>query len=171
VGEVSFSDDRLSLLDGAVRLRAAVYDDPGASPEMAHCHVTAEMGAHGEPLDACVVGIHAERPKALAEVARVWVDLVAGPVLSLLHGRPVLGAEHFDGSDPAGVLGAHGFVGPMGWRFVPPEFRPEAFATRLFDFAAEMAPPARVHIAKTTLTVRRSGLAAEPGDRRPRRRA
>jgi hypothetical protein len=152
-GEMSFADDTLSLLSGKVRLTAAMYDDPAGSPAMAHCHVTTEIGNAGEPLDACVVGLHSERSKALAEVARVWVELVAAPILSLVHARPVLGAVHFDGSDPAGVLGAHGFVGPMGWRWAPPGFNPVTFGdVMLFDYAAEMAPPAVVHIAKTTLT-------------------
>jgi hypothetical protein len=152
-GEMVLSDERLSLLQGNVRLTAAMFDDPNSHPAMAHCHVTAEIGKPGDSLDACVVGVHPERSSALADAARVWVDLVAGPILSLVHARPVLGAAHFDGNDPTGVPGAHGFVGPMGWRWVSPEEAPNfGGELSLFDYASQMAPPSTLHIAKATLT-------------------
>jgi hypothetical protein len=157
VGDVSLPADVLSVLGGTVRLRAIVHRKPSDHPAVAHAHLIAEISGY-DPLDACLVGIHPERREALAEVGRVWASLVAGPILSLVHARPVLGATHFDGSQLPGVLGCHGFLGPLGGRSFGNDFSVDAFSELpVFDFAAELAPPRALHIAKVTLMAQGEG--------------
>jgi hypothetical protein len=158
VGPLLLSGDVLSVFDGRMRLAAQVISDPGDHPSLAHAHVVAEIGGavrgHAEvaTFDACVVGLHAERHQALAASAQNWVAAVAGPLFSLLHARPVLGAAHFDGSEPWGVAGCHGFVGPLVARMFEKEFDLSALeGAALFDYADALAPPGLVHLAKVSL--------------------
>ncbi|HZS38360.1 MAG TPA: hypothetical protein VFF06_16100 [Polyangia bacterium] len=82
--------------------------------QRAHVHVKAAIAARPQStLEACVSGYGDTLEKQLADAARVWVHLAGAPILSLPAGRPLLDADHFDGSEPWGVPGAHGFVGPL----------------------------------------------------------
>jgi hypothetical protein len=159
VGPLDLAGDVLSVFDGRMRLSAIVINDPGAHPSLAHAHVVADIGAPGfdtggpaARFDACVVGIDADRGRALAGCARHWMAAAAGPLFSLLHAAPVLGAAHFDGSEPFGVAACHGFVGPMVARMFEKELDLSALQdARLFDYADALAPPGLVHLAKVTL--------------------
>jgi hypothetical protein len=158
VGPVERVGEVLSVFGGRMRLGATVIHDPGIHPSIAHAHVVAEIGAPGsaaaEPvrLDACVMGVDADHQIALAGCARHWTAAVAGPLFSLLHARPVLGAAHFGGSEPFGVAGCHGFVGPLVARMFEKEVDLSALEDAgLFDYADAFAPPGLVHLAKVTL--------------------
>ncbi|MBI3926631.1 MAG: hypothetical protein HY319_13905 [Armatimonadetes bacterium] len=153
VGRLELSDDVLSLLDGQAELTVEVRDDAGAHPALAHCHILTRIRRWPEErLDACVVGIHREPQQALQDAARTWVESVAGPLLSLVHARPVMEARAFDGSQPGGVAGCRGFVGPMRLRLASPAIDLERFReARVFEYASAMAPPCVIHLAKVTL--------------------
>lgn len=158
VGNLDLTGETLSVLNGAVKLRAAVPADPDAHPAVAHCHVVADLADRKASLDACVTGIHPDRREGLVDAAHSWVETVASPVLSLLHARPVMGAAHFDGSEGQGVAGCHGFVGPMRARFFTRPFGLDGFSdVAVFDYAAELAPPGIVHLAKVTLEATANG--------------
>jgi len=153
VGELDLSEDSLTAMGGKLTLNAVVHHDEGLHSAIAHCHVTArvadEQTGH---LDACLIGINPDRAAALADAAQYWINVVAGPIFSLLHERPVLGTTAFDGSESYGVSGCSGYVGPKCARMLA-----EADDMKLlddtpsFDFAAEMAPPGIVHLTKVTL--------------------
>ena len=160
VGGLTLSEDVLSATSGKLRLTAIVHRDPGAHPSLAHAHVVAEIGFGNQAarLEACVVGIHTDRGEALANSGRNWVAAVAGPIFSLLHAKPVLDAEHFNGSEPWGIAGCHGFVGPVIARL----FENEVDLSPLhdaptFDYADALAPPGLVHLAKVTLEATSEG--------------
>jgi hypothetical protein len=63
-----------------------------------------------------------------------------------------MGAVHFGGSEPWGVTGCHGFVGPAITRMFESEIdlAPLQNAS-IFDYADALAPPGLVHLAKVTL--------------------
>jgi len=149
-GRLALADDALALLDLETKLTVVVEHDPDSHPAIAHCHVVAAIADERGRLDACVVGIDPARAKGLRDAATTWIETVAPPLLSLLRARPVMGAAHFDGSQPWGVAGCHGFVGPLRARLFEREFTLDENA-RAFDYAAEMAPPGIVHLAKVTL--------------------
>lgn len=152
VGHLVLTDETLSILDGKAKLSAVIHDDPGAHPAVAHCHIIADTSVQGGSLDACVVGAHSDRREALADAGRTWVETVAAPFLSLMHARPVMEAAHFDGFEGWGVSGCHGFVGPIRARFFERPFDLAVFSDApVFEYAAEMAPPGAVHLAKVTL--------------------
>jgi hypothetical protein len=153
-GKVRVEDGELVACDGAMRLRVALVRSEGTHPAIAHAHVITQIGRGPVAvLDACVVGINNERNLALADAARVWVGLAAAPILSLLHARTVLGADHFTGGEKWGVPGYHGFVGPAGVRrFGEDSIDPNAFAEApLFSGTAELTPGGTVHLVKATL--------------------
>src|SRR5262249_12787565 len=61
-------------------------------------------------------------------------------------------ADHFDGDDPWGVPGCHGFIGPLSCYFIKdPTSLAALGSVGLFDCAAAMAPPGIVHLAKVVL--------------------
>ena len=152
VGKLALTDEALWVLDGKMKLSVVVRNDPDAHPAVAHCHVVADVADRSGCLDACVIGIDPDRREALADTARSWTETVAAPILSLMHARPVMGAAHFDGSQPWGVSGCHGFVGPMRVRLMDKAFDLEVLDDApVFDYAAELAPPGIVHLAKATL--------------------
>jgi hypothetical protein len=159
VGTLELKGASLSALDGNVNLSANVRTDAAAHPSIAHCHIVARLGTETSgKLDACVIGIDADRKAALKAAAAGWVEIVAGPIFSMAHARPVMGAEHFDGTDVTGVTGSHGFVGPMRSRMVDGTFDFDSLAeVAVFDYAAEMAPPGLVHLAKVTLNAGANG--------------
>lgn len=154
VANSDLTDEGLYVFDDGARLNVVVRDEPNSRPEMVHCHVVTELdGEQSGHLDACIVGVGHDRPTALESVARNWIDLVGGPLFSMLNASAVMGAEHFDGSQASGVSGCHGFVGPVGSRLMDPD-APEITAlmnASVFEYAAEMAPPGIVHLAKVTL--------------------
>jgi len=154
VGHLELIGEGLSVLDGRAQLSAVVRHDPGTHPAVTHCHVITELGEeHSGILDACIVGIDPRREEGLRDAARNWKDLVGGPIFSLLHARAVMGAAHFDGTQLAGVSGCYGFVGSLGTRMVnEKEFDPSVFDDApVFDYAAQIAPPGIVHLAKATM--------------------
>jgi hypothetical protein len=157
VGRLELSGDTLTAYDGQMVLRAEVHSDPSHHPSIAHCHLVARIGrtSFSDPLDCCVLGIDADRRRGLAKAGQNWVTIAGSAIFSLLHAKPVMGAVHFDGNDPWGVPGCHGFVGPAfgyGMRSEP-DFTPFLNAG-VFDYAAAMAPPGIVHIAKAILEAR-----------------
>ena len=160
VGRISVDGQTLFAMDQKVRLTASVHRDPGSHASLAHCHVVAEIPLSGQParLDACVVGIDPARFKALADAAHIWTASFAGPLFSLMHARPVLGATHFDGTNAEGVTGCHGFAGPMIGRQFGAKFDfADLVSTPMFESAAEMAPPGVLHLVKVTLEAQGNG--------------
>jgi hypothetical protein len=158
VRPLALSEDSLSVLDGKIRLHVVVHHDPDAHPSVAHCHVIADIGNQSGCLDACITGIHSDRREALADAAKIWVETAAGPTLSLVHCRPVMGAAHFEGTEPWGVSGCHGFVGPVRFRLMDRKVDfGDVEDARLFAYASEMAPPGMLHLVKVTLEATGSG--------------
>ncbi len=153
VSPVTREGDVVSLLAGKVELRVRIQHDDGAHPAIAHAHVLATIGDQ-EPLDACVVAVHPDRAQGLAGVGATFCDLVAGPILSLVHQRPVLGSLHFDETDAHGVPGQHGFVGPSMVRGLPDGASDPFVGVPVFDYADALAPPRLVHLAKVVFDVR-----------------
>jgi hypothetical protein len=97
------------------------------------------------------MGVDADRRTGLAKAARNWVNSVGSALFSLLHATPIMDAAHFAENDLWGVPGCHGFIGPLfGYNFggLDPALLQNA---RLFEYAAAMAPPGMVHLAKVTL--------------------
>jgi len=147
----------VELLGGQLELAVRIHHD-GAHPAIAHAHVlvTAGPSSGGErrTLDVCVVAVHVDRAKGLAGVGHTFCDLVAGPILSLLHGRPVLGATAFDAGTPGGIPGHRGYVGPLMVRGLA-DGEPDPFAdVPTFDYADALAPPGVVHVAKVVFDAR-----------------
>ena len=158
-GQLEMESDCLATkLDGKrFVIRARIENDPNAHPSLAHVHVIVESEQTelmNGSLDACVLGIDADRQEALKNAASNWFTAAAGPVFSLFHARPVLNAQHFSGEEPWGVSGTHGFAGPLIVRFESDEaLVTKLFEQPLFQFAPEMAPPGVIHLAKATLNV------------------
>ena len=153
VGDVRLDGDRLSVLDGALAISVEVRRDEGDHPNLAHAHVIVETDRPDiDRIETCAIGIGAERNAALADLASNWVTLAAPPILSLLHDRPVLGANRFRGEEVWGVLGRHGFVGPVGGREVRGAMKLEDIAQApLFILADELTADGNVHLVKVTL--------------------
>jgi hypothetical protein len=154
VRRLELNGDSLIAYNGQLGLTAEVRSDPGHHPSIAHCHVTAVIGrtSFRGPLDACVMGIHADRRQGVALAAKNWVTNVGGTLFSLLHAKPVMNAAHFDRGGSTGVPGCHGFVGPLSGLNVRALKNPELILNaELFDCAAAMAPPGIVHLAKVVL--------------------
>lgn len=159
VGVLNLHSDHLTATHGKHRLviSVQVHADPDLHQDLAHAHAVVETdeGDLSGHLNACVIGTDPDRAAALKQTARSWVEAVAGPIFSLLHARPVLGADHFDGTDPGGVSGTHGFAGPLILRLSSEKFPAERLLDRpLFDFAPELAPAGVIHLAKATLGVK-----------------
>jgi hypothetical protein len=153
-GRVELVDDSLSACDGRMLLRAEVRNDSDYHPSITHCHVFARMGKDTfcDPLDACVMGIDADRRQGLTKAGQNWVTNVGSALLSLLHAKPVMDANHFDGIDPWGVPGCHGFIGPLfGYGMKEPVDAMQIMNAGLFDCASAMAPPGIIHLAKVVL--------------------
>lgn len=154
VGRVELTGDTLAAYDGQILLQAEVRSDPGYHPSIVHCHVIARIGrtSFSDPLDACVMGIDDDRRQGLAKAGQNWVGCVGSTLFSLLHARAVMNANHFDGADPWGVPGCHGFVGPFfGYGIKDPTVFTPIMNAGLFDCAAAMAPPGIIHLAKAVL--------------------
>jgi hypothetical protein len=106
IGPVEQSRDGLALRNGTLLLSVS---ERSAGANILHVHI---MEANGN-FDACVVGGGANRGERTAQVARVFRD-IAFPVLwSHVHREALLGARLFTGSEPWGVVGYRGFVGPV----------------------------------------------------------
>lgn len=160
VGALELTGDVLAVFNGQMLLEAETRSDPGYHPSIAHCHVVARIGntSLSDPLDACVMGIDPDRRHGLAKAAQNWVTNVGSPLFSLLHARPVMDATHFGGNDPWGVPGCHGFVGPLfGYNMTRLEDPSPIFEAGIFDYAAAMAPPGMVHLAKVVLDAKGVG--------------
>jgi hypothetical protein len=135
-------------------ISVTVARDPDAHPSLAHVHVISAIG-HGPvaTLDACVVGMDPDRRRALEDAAAMWLGLAGAPILSLLHGQPLLGARHFSGDAAWGVKDRHGFVGPVYARFAAEAIDLEALESApLFAGVATLARGEGVHLAKVTLS-------------------
>lgn len=158
VGSMELSGETLSLCDGKLKLTASLRDEPNSPPSMAHVHVisTAEEGVKGGfCLDACMIGISTGREEALKQAGRNWVNLAAGPTLSLIHGKPVLNAEPFEGTEKWGIRRCRGFLGPLMVRMLD---RPddtsdadELGEANFFDYVSELAPAGVYHLAKAVV--------------------
>ncbi|MEM6928980.1 MAG: hypothetical protein AAF602_18720, partial [Myxococcota bacterium] len=145
--------DVLTLLAGKVEIAVVIRHDEGAHPAIAHAHVLVTLRGEA-PLVASVVAVHADRAKGLAGVGETFCDVVAGPVFSFVHGRPVMNAVAFDPTGPDGVRGQRGFVGPRLVRGLA-DGAPDPFeGVPTFDYAEALAPPGPVHIAKVVFDVR-----------------
>jgi hypothetical protein len=154
VGRVERTGSAVVAYDRQLILEANVRSDPGSHPSIAHCHVIARLGrtAFTDPLDACVVGIDPDRQRGLEQAGRNWIRNVGGVLFSLLHARPVMDAEHFDGQEVWGVPGCHGFVGPLtGFGAERPDELEALLGAPMFEYAEALAPPGLVHLAKVVL--------------------
>ena len=150
---------QLLLCDGYLRLTTSVHHDPDAHPAIAHCHVIANLGNdQSGNLDACVMGIGADRRLSLEAAAVSWTVSVAPVIFSVLKSGPVSDAEHFDGHESFAVPGCHGFLGPLNARLAPEGFDPILLLELpLFEFAEAMAPSGKLHLAKVTLAAKPDG--------------
>ncbi len=164
VGDMSLDDEELSLRDGLLTLRVDIVPNQGkrTAATMVHAHVVSSLFgplstdkelSDDTPIElsACVVGIDRVHKMALFDVARVWVDLVAGPVLSLLMGEPVLEAERMASPDTDGASGFEGWMGPVGFRFAETATESRIGKASVFQDATRLANPQSVHLAKATL--------------------
>ena len=158
VGNMDLSEETLSLCDGKLKLTACSHDEPNSPPSMAHVHIIAnaeEVVQGGFCLEACMIGISSGREEALKQAGRNWVNLVAGPTLSLIHKKPVLNAEPFEGTEKWGVRRCRGFVGPLMVRMLDnPEDTSDANhlgEASFFDYVSELAPSGVYHLAKAVV--------------------
>lgn len=153
VGAVEIRDDVLFALDGKLSLQVQLQQNTGISNQIAHFHVVSRLGtASTSPaLDACVVGMGADRASALKSLAERWVGAVGCVVFSLLHAKPVMGAVHFDGTQSWGLPDCHGFLGPIHARVSGKIDLTPALHDGLFDGVVALAPPGLLHICKVTL--------------------
>lgn len=118
-GDAFASDFELeggSQLMGCQRRFAITVKSIERNEGQIHGHISSWLPSSKSPtgadeLDACIMDYGDE--VSLENVARYWLQLVGAPVISCLKGQAVLAADHFDGSDPWGVPGGHGFVGPV----------------------------------------------------------
>lgn len=121
-----------------------------------HAHVVSWLPNASAPggkdkLDACVMGFGATTDLAVRQVAEVWLRQVAAPVLSCLAAHTLLDADHFEGHEPWGIPGGHGFVGPFSSRGANQEIDERALA-ECSAFAFDGYPTdGRPHVAKVTL--------------------
>ena len=131
-------EDLLATYNGQMLFQADVATDPGYHASIAHCHVIARIGntSWSDPLDACVMGIDADRRRGIAKAAQNWVKNVGSVLFSLLHAKPMMDASHFNGQDPWGVPGCHGFVGPLsGYNLAKPDDLASTLNAGLFNHA------------------------------------
>lgn len=145
-GWTARSGGRLSLFDGRVTLRAEIVEARDGKP--VHAHVFATVREYGgEVLEACVMGMGESRDEALAQAAMIWMQGVAAPVRSLLDGREVCMASRVE------LGGSPSYAGPFF-----PRGLDEPVVSALddtlpwFRYAAESAPPKRLHLAKVTVS-------------------
>lgn len=152
VGTPQIVDDVLVSLDGNLRISVIVHTDAEIHPAIAHCHVIAELQQPPGTLDACVMGINQNRQLALADAAGSWVELVAGPLFSLLHNQSVLQAKKLDADNLYGISGADAYVGPLRFRmFDKPVDVNVVNESPMLDCVAAMAEPSDLHLVKVTL--------------------
>lgn len=157
VGEVTADEQAgcLTLLDEKLTVWASIFHDEEVNPSIAHVHVTSKIASlSDEPLDACVIGVSADREDGLAQAGRTWVTMVSDPILSLYHAAAIGNAAHFSGDERWGVQGCHGFVGSAILRFAE-ENGPDLETisqSAMFDYVAELTPGGLVHIVKSTLS-------------------
>ncbi len=177
VGAMKLDDQCLSVLDGRATIRAEIIPRQGrqTSSSMVHAHVITTLsqidGESIDPIDlpACVVGIDPRHAMALFDVSRVWVDLVAGPIWSLVAGKPVWESKPLVLTDQeprvdrsgnaeanandAESISQHcvGYVGPIGFRFAELPSESKIMNVSLFEDVMSLASPRRVHLAKLTL--------------------
>lgn len=117
-------------------------------PGKAHVHVFAMLG--DAALEACTMGHASTLEEALADAARVWAHTAGAPILSVLAARPLGTADHFHGTEPWGVAGCHGFVGPIALRAGTVD--PQPFVTMpLFAGHAFDLDDRELHIIKAVL--------------------
>jgi hypothetical protein len=122
-------------------------------PALAHVHVELRVRNSDRALEACVVGVGSARAEALSAAAHSWVLLVAAPLLSLVHTRPLLDAEHFTGEQPWGVPDRHGFVGPASARGDVDSIEMGSLGSApFFTGADELAGDGRLHLVKSIVT-------------------
>jgi hypothetical protein len=120
-------------------------------------------------LDACIMGLGDDHEKALANAAMIWIACVAGPVKSFLDRRPICltcqagihGGDETEGylEGDFGLAGLQPYVGPSAARGLGDSRIPSALdeTKPWFRFAAEMASPRQVHIAKATIVANGKG--------------
>jgi hypothetical protein len=98
--------------------RVAIAIEQRDTPEgRVHAHIIAKVPGtpSGGPLafDACVVGFGASVEAAIDQAIDTWFISAGAPLFSCVVRQPVLAADHFEGHEPWGVPGGHGFVGPF----------------------------------------------------------
>ena len=124
-------------------------------PGRIHVHVLSIIGSTLVPdvttFDACVVGVGEPFQEAVRDAARSWLRQAFAPQASLLLARPVLAADHFEGHEPWGVPGRHGFVGPVALRGELPANAAD-FATAPIFRDARLPTDRKPHLAKAVVT-------------------
>jgi hypothetical protein len=106
IGAVEQSKSEISLQGGAIRL--SVTERAGPENGM-HVHITDMKGGFA----ACVLGAGVNRSESETQVATIYSGNAFPVLWSHTHGEPLLGARRFVGSEPWGVAGHRGFVGPI----------------------------------------------------------
>jgi hypothetical protein len=106
-----------------------------------------------EVLDACLVGMGKDRETSLAQIAELWVSAVAGPIKSFIDNKPVhMTCQAGVANGDYGLPGLHAYIGPTISHWKNDQQAPAIDdAQPWFRFAAESAPPRRVHLAKATI--------------------
>jgi|OpeIllAssembly_1097287.scaffolds.fasta_scaffold251921_2 hypothetical protein len=121
-----------------------------------HAHITSllansAVAGGADMLEACILGFGKTESEAMSEAAKVWLTMVGSPVLSALAARPLLEADHFDGDEPWGIPGGHGFVGPFMTRGQVGGLDLDALAqSSAFQFTG-YPRDGRPHLVKVTL--------------------
>lgn len=116
-----------------------------------HVHVFAMLPPPAAAaLEACIYGRASSVEGAVAEAALVWARAAGAPILSVLAGRALDEADCFHGTEPWGVAGCHGFVGPILVR--AGEFDLQSFGTTpLFAGHSFDLDDHELHIIKAVL--------------------
>jgi hypothetical protein len=147
------SRSRLTTWDRRLAITAEVRD---VGPGQVHTHVVSWFARSRSPggkekLDACVMGFGKAPEQAYGQAAEVWLRLVAAPILSCLAAQTILDADHFEGDEPWGIPGGHGFVGPFMTRGAGEDVDQHLLA-ECVAFTFDGYPrDGRPHLAKVTL--------------------
>jgi hypothetical protein len=153
---VAVADREVSLLGGRVVLAVRREEDGEEGKRDVHVHVAARVAEGPAGLEACITGTGADRDAAVADAARAYQVRVL-PVVLALAGGGAADALPFGGTEPWGVAGFRGFVGPLAWRGERSDQPPEAFLqARLFE-GASLPDDRRPHLLKVVLLANDGG--------------
>jgi hypothetical protein len=153
---LAVSDREVSLLGGKVVLAVRREEDAQRDERDVHVHVGVRVAGGPAGLEACIMGTGTDRGAAVADAAQAYRARVL-PVVLALAGVGAADALPFGGTEPWGVAGFRGFVGPLAWRGELRDQLAEAVQqARLFE-GASLPGDRRPHLLKVVLLAKDGG--------------